>query len=343
MGNARTIEWSDGTSAVRIIDQTQLPLREATIECRDVESLIEAIESLRVRGAPALAVAGALGVALAMSQGEAEGWDASQVESAVMRIRAARPTAVNLSWGVDQVSAAIPFGVSAVLRAAKELIASEEWANRRISTLGADWILTHVGQRPLRILTHCNTGALCATETGTALGVVLELHRRGCVEVVYVDETRPLLQGSRLTAWELARAGVPYLIQADSAAASTVFRGLVDLAIIGADRIALNGDAVNKIGSLPIALACSASGVPFVVAAPRSTFDQSTHSGDEVEIELREESEITHIAGLQVAPVGARAFNPAFDVTPNRFITAIVSEDGVESNNVSVTSDEAIP
>ena len=199
-------------------------------------------------------------------------------------------------------------------------------ANRKLSELGADWILQRTGASKLRVLTHCNTGALATTGWGTALGVIRELHERGALDVVYVDETRPLLQGARLTAWELEREGIDYRVQADGAAASTILRGLVDFAIIGADRIARNGDSANKIGSVGVALACQAAGIPFMVAAPSSTVDLDTASGEEIEIELRDGAEVTQLAGVNIAPMGAQGFNPAFDVTPAKYISAIVTE-----------------
>ena len=215
----------------------------------------------------------------------------------------------------------------------------DEAANRELSRRGADWILANTTTRPLRILTHCNTGSLATTAWGTALGIIRELHLRGDVEQVYADETRPLLQGSRLTSWELTQDQIPHVIQSDGAAASTILRSLVDVAIIGADRIARNGDTANKIGSVSVALACHVAGIPFVVAAPSSTVDLSTASGDEIEIELRDGSEVTSIGGVQVAPAGAQGFNPAFDVTPARFISAIVTEHAVVQPSAESTVD----
>ena len=309
-----------------LLDQTMLPGRHEYRECRDVDALVDAVERLVVRGAPALGVVGAFGVALAMTQGEREGWDPGRLSDEVARIRAARPTAVNLAWGVDRVRSLMGLGRDAVVQEALMLAQEDEAANRELSRRGADWIQARVGDRPVRVLTHCNTGALATTAWGTALGIVRELHRRGALEVVYADETRPLLQGSRLTAWELEREGIDYLVQADGAAASTILRGLVDVAIIGADRIARNGDTANKIGSVGVALACRDKGIPFVVAAPSSTVDLDTASGDDIPIELRDGREVVEIAGVSTAPAGARGFNPAFDVTPARLIDAIVTE-----------------
>ena len=327
MAEIRAVAWQDG--ALVLLDQTLLPAQHAYLACRDVDTVVDAIERLVVRGAPALGAVGAYGVALAMMQGEREGWVAGRLSVEIGRIRNARPTAVNLAWGVDRVSPFIAEGRDAVLREADVLAAEDEAANRELSHRGADWILAHVERRPLRVLTHCNTGALATTGWGTALGIVRELHVRGMLEVVYADETRPLLQGSRLTAWELDRAGIDYFVQADGAAASTILRGLVDVAVIGADRIAGNGDTANKIGSLGVALACHDVGIPFVVAAPSSTVDLSTPTGDDIHIELRDGSEVIEFAGVRVAPEGARGFNPAFDVTPARLIDAIVTENAV--------------
>jgi methylthioribose-1-phosphate isomerase len=327
MTEIKAVVW-DGDCIV-LLDQTLLPGQHEYLACRDVDTVVDAIVRLVVRGAPALGAVGAYGVALAMTQGEREGWDAERLAREVARIRDARPTAVNLAWGVDRVAPLIAQGRAAVLIEADLLAAEDEAANRELSRLGADWILARVTHRPVRVLTHCNTGALATTAWGTALGIVRELHARGALEVVYADETRPLLQGSRLTAWELHREGIDYFVQADGAAASTILRGLVDVAIIGADRIARNGDTANKIGSVGVALACHDKGIPFVVAAPSSTVDLSMVSGDDIHIELRDGREVVELAGVKVAPEGARGFNPAFDVTPSRLIDAIVTEQGV--------------
>ena len=323
----RAVRW-DGQSIV-LIDQTLLPQRETTMVCDTVEALVDAIVRLVVRGAPALGTVGGYGVALAMRQGEREGWERGDLDQAIDRIRDARPTAVNLAWGVDRVRPFVDSGIDAVLVEAERIAIEDEEANRELSRKGADWILANTTQRPLRILTHCNTGALATTAWGTALGIIRELHERDEVEVVHADETRPLLQGSRLTSWELMHDGIPHVVQADSAAASTILRGLIDVAIIGADRIARNGDTANKIGSVGVALACADAGIPFVVAAPSSTVDLSTASGEDIEIELRDGDELTTFAGERVAPEAARGYNPAFDVTPARLISAIVTEHGV--------------
>jgi len=323
----RAVRWNG--EAIVLIDQTRLPDEEVSVVCDTVEATVDAIVRLVVRGAPALGAVGGYGVAVAMLQGERENWDIAQVQSGIDKIRHARPTAVNLAWGVDRVRPFVETGVEAVLAEADRIAAEDEAANRELSRKGADWILANTTQRPLRILTHCNTGSLATTAWGTALGIVRELHERGEVEVVHADETRPLLQGSRLTSWELMHDGIPHVVQADSAAASTILRGLIDVAIIGADRIARNGDTANKIGSVGVALACADAGIPFVVAAPSSTVDLATQSGGDIEIELRDGSEITAFAGKRVVPDAAAGYNPAFDVTPARLISAIVTERGV--------------
>ncbi|REE94893.1 S-methyl-5-thioribose-1-phosphate isomerase [Thermomonospora umbrina] len=323
----RAIAWTGDT--LTLIDQTVLPDRLEHLEVREVDVLVDAVRRLVVRGAPALGVAGAYGVVLAMLQAGREGWDRATLEAAVDRVREARPTAVNLAVGVDRVRPLIDAGVEAAAAEAGRVLEEDVAANRALGAHGADWILARVARRPLRILTHCNAGALATAGWGTALGVVRELHARGLVETVYVDETRPLLQGSRLTAWELAREGVPHRVQIDGAAPSTVLRGLVDVAIVGADRIAANGDTANKIGTVGVALACADAGIPFVVAAPWSTVDRATATGADIPIELRDDAEVLGRQGSRTAPAASRGFNPAFDVTPARLVDALVTESGV--------------
>ena len=328
------ITWDDtagreGAGAVRLLDQTLLP---GTTEYRVIDTtdaLVDAIAELAVRGAPALGVAGAMGVVVAMDEGAREGWSEAQVQEAVDRVRLARPTAVNLAWGVDQVRPVMAQGRDAVLVAARRVATEDEAANRELSRLGADWLLARIDRPRLRVLTHCNTGSLATSAWGTGLGVIRELHARDRIELVYADETRPLLQGSRLTAFELADHGIPHVVQVDGAAASTILRGLVDLAVVGADRIAANGDAANKIGTLGVALACRDAGIPFMVAAPWSTVDLSMADGSSIEIEERSGEEITMFAGVRVAPAQSPGFNPAFDVTPARLVDAVATERGV--------------
>ncbi|MGB7819408.1 MAG: S-methyl-5-thioribose-1-phosphate isomerase [Ornithinibacter sp.] len=328
------IEWDDvggraGGGAVRVLDQTMLPLQTSFRSIDRTDDLVAAIAQLAVRGAPALGVAGAMGVVVAMDEGAREGWDEPTVQAAVDRVRHARPTAVNLAWGVDEVRPLMARGRDAVLEAALRVAAEDEAANRELSRLGADWLLGRVDRPSLRVLTHCNAGFLATSAWGTALGVIRELHARGRVELVYADETRPLLQGARLTAFELASDGIPHVVQTDSAAASTILRGLVDVAVVGADRIAANGDTANKIGTLGVALACRDADIPFLVAAPWSTVDLSMPDGSGIEIEERDGSEVTVLAGTTLVPEGTSGFNPAFDVTPARLVDGVTTERGV--------------
>jgi methylthioribose-1-phosphate isomerase len=329
----RAVDWTDTpVPGLSLLDQTLLPEREERVLCTTVDQVVDAIVRLVVRGAPALGAAGAFGVAVALLEGERAGWDPTRVESEIERVRAARPTAVNLAYGVERAVARSGEGLGAVVAEGRALMEEDLAANRRLSSHGADWILDRLGHdgsgAPVRVLTHCNAGALATTGWGTALGVVRELHERGVLGRVYADETRPLLQGARLTAWELARLGVDHVVQVDSAAASTILGGHVDVAVVGADRIAANGDAANKIGTLGVALACAAAGVPMVVAAPTTTVDPSTASGADIEIELRDGSEVVQWDGRSLAPTASAGFNPAFDVTPARLISAIVTEAG---------------
>lgn len=324
----RAVDWTGNSLA--LIDQTALPHRTETREIRDVDGLVDAIQRLVVRGAPAIGAAGAYGVALALLQGEREGWSAEETRAAVARVRAARPTAVNLMVCVDRVMARFDEGLDAVLAEAAAVQREDVEANRAMGAYGADWLLKKAGvDRPLRVLTHCNTGALATAGWGTALGVIRELHARGLVEVVYADETRPLLQGSRLTAWELVQEGIPHYVQADGAAAGTILRGEVDAAIVGADRIAANGDTANKVGTVGVALACADAGIPFLVAAPTTTVDLATATGADIHIELRGEDEVLEWSGVRTAPAESRGHNPAFDVTPGRLVTGLVTERGV--------------
>lgn len=317
----RCIDWHDG--AVVLIDQTALPDEERWLRLSTVDELVDAIRRLAVRGAPALGVAGAFGVALAARAG-------GDVLAAAGRVRAARPTAVNLAWGVDRALARLAEGPAAVLAEARAVLDEEVARCRAIGERGADLLTALVAGTqapgPLRILTHCNTGWLACVEWGTALGIVRTLHDRGLVERVYADETRPLLQGARLTAYELVEMGVLHHVVVDSAGPTVIARGLVDAVVVGADRVATNGDVVNKIGTYPLALAAARSGVPFVVAAPESTLDSGTPTGADVPIEDRDGAEVLSFAGTRTAPQGSTAYNPAFDVTPADLVTAIVTD-----------------
>lgn len=325
----RALQWQDESNTLRLLDQTALPAEERYLHVQTVDDLVAAIQSLAVRGAPALGAVGALGVVVAMHQATREGWGEERLQTEVDRIRLARPTAVNLAWGVETVRRGMPSGAEAVLECAKRVVEEDEAANRRLSQLGADWILERTGKDRVRIVTHCNTGALATSGWGTAYGIIHELHDQGALELVYVDETRPLLQGARLTSWELTQDGIPHVLEVDGAASSTIVRGLVDVAIIGADRITANGDTANKVGSVALALACQRAGIPFVVAAPSSTVDLATAHGDDIAIEERDPAEVISLGGNPTALPATRAYNPAFDVTPHDLISAIVTERGV--------------
>ncbi|WP_410672888.1 S-methyl-5-thioribose-1-phosphate isomerase [Amycolatopsis sp. cmx-4-68] len=315
----RTIDWVDG--AIVIIDQTALPVNYRLLRLETVGQLVDAIQRLAVRGAPALGAAGALGVALAAARSH-------DVRADAELIARARPTAVNLAWGVERALGQLPHGPEAVLAEALALLAEDEELNKTASAHAAEVVLAETSRRPLRLLSHCNAGHLATVGWGSALGVVWHLHERGLVEEVLVDETRPLLQGARLTAWELAQANVPYRVQPDSAAAAAMARGMVDCVLVGADRIAANGDVANKIGTYGLAIAARHHGVPFVVVAPSSTVDGKLADGAAVVIEERDARELTEYAGTPITPPDARAFNPAFDVTPAALITAVVTEHG---------------
>lgn len=327
----RALGWTG--DALRLLDQTVLPGRVEHVDVTDVDALVDAVRRLVVRGAPALGAVGAYGVVVAIRQAAREGRDAAWLDAAVDRIRTARPTAVNLAWAVDAVAPLVAAGEAAVLAAAQRIDAEDGAANAAIGRLGADWLAARLagrtGDRPLRVLTHCNTGFLATTRFGTALGVVRELHARGRLALVHVDETRPLLQGARLTAWELAQDGIPYVVQADVAAPGAILGGFVDCAVVGADRVAANGDVANKVGTLGVALACKEAGVPFVVAAPESTVDRATATGEAIPVELRDGEEVLALGGVRTAPPGSRGHNPAFDVTPARLVTALVTQERV--------------
>ena len=323
----QTMEWL-GTG-LRLLDQRELPANLRYLDATTIDVLLDAINTLAVRGAPALGAVGAYGVVIAMDQGAHEGWDSERLEKEIDRVRDARPTAVNLAWGVDRVRPLMAQGRDAVLDDAHAVVREDEAANRAMGVRGADWLLARLGDRKLRLLTHCNTGTLATTGWGTALGVIRELAARDRIEVVYVDETRPLLQGARLTAWELVQDGIVHLVQSDGAATSTIMRGLVDAALIGADRVVANGDVANKIGSVGVALACADAGIPFLVVAPESSVDLDTAHGDDIHIEMRSGDEILSFNSTRTAPLDSEGFNPAFDVTPARLITAFICESAV--------------
>jgi methylthioribose-1-phosphate isomerase len=320
----RTIDWTG--EHIVIIEQTLLPHQFTHITLTNTAETIDAIQRLAVRGAPAIGVTGALGVAMLALDAKKSGRQIDSILEDAERIADARPTAVNLRWAVDRVLRELPNGHDAVVAEAVAMMHEDIATNESMTSRAADVLLELCGKPILALHTHCNTGDLATVEGGTALGAAFQLHKRGALSEVIADETRPLLQGARLTAFELAERGIPYRVSADGAGPTCIARGLVDAVVIGADRIAANGDTANKIGSYPLALAAKRAGIPFVVVAPESTLDPSTPSGDDIHIELRADSEVTMLAGIAVAPIGSKAVNFAFDVTPNDLVTAIVTE-----------------
>ncbi|MBN1170725.1 MAG: S-methyl-5-thioribose-1-phosphate isomerase [Micromonosporaceae bacterium] len=314
----RTIDWVDG--AIEIIDQTLLPDKLTILRLTSVDRLIDAIERLAVRGAPALGVAGAFGAALASRTAVP-----AAVPAAIERIATARPTAVNLARCARRAGDRLAEGPEAVLAEALLIRDEEIAASLEMGRRGADLVIDRCGPAAT-VLTHCNTGALAAVTGGTALAAVVELHRRGTLAGVIASETRPLLQGARLTAWELGAAGVPFRLAVDGAGPFLMARGEVDAVILGSDRICANGDVVNKIGSYAHALGAKAAGIPFIVVAPESTIDPDTPSGAAVTIEDRGPEEVVAFGTRAVAPPATRAVNPAFDVTPAALVTAIVTD-----------------
>ncbi|MDI3418025.1 S-methyl-5-thioribose-1-phosphate isomerase [Streptomyces luteolus] len=321
----RSITWDDG--AIRTLDQRALPDEHRTLRLTTIDELIEAIATLAIRGAPAIGVAGALGVALAARLHTVDGrLDETAVLADAKRIATARPTAVNLTWAVERALFRLPQGADAVLDEALAMLDGDERTHRAASRRAADLLRQQCGKGPLRILTHCNTGRLATTAWGTALGTIRELAASGEVQEVIVGETRPLLQGARLTAWELVEDGIPHRLCVDSASAWAIASGLVDCVVVGADRITTRGDVANKIGTYALAVAAQRAGIPFVVVAPESTVDERLLDGSGIMIEERASDEVTHHGGRRMAPEATPVFNPAFDVTPSDLVTAVVTE-----------------
>jgi S-methyl-5-thioribose-1-phosphate isomerase/methylthioribulose-1-phosphate dehydratase len=321
----RLLRWQDGI--IVAVDQRQLPARQRWMRITTLDELLEAIRTLAIRGAPAIGLAGALGVAqAALRYSSADGLDEEAVLRDAERISTARPTAVNLERGVNHALSRLADGAAAVVDAALALLEEDERVNRAAAKLAADLILELCPDRQLRLLTHCNTGGLATGGWGTALGAIRELAAAGRVDEVLAGETRPLLQGARLTTWELRQAEIPHRLCADSAGPAAIANGLVDCVVVGADRIAASGDVANKIGTYALAVAAARHHVPFVVVAPESTVDDGTPDGSMIVIEERPQEEVTHLGGVPLAPTGTRAYNPAFDVTPAELVTAIVTE-----------------
>jgi len=325
----RAVVWNDGV--LRLLDQRRLPFVETWLDCRSADDVATAIRDLVVRGAPAIGIAAAWGVVLAARQGVA-------LDAAIATLRAARPTAVNLMWALDRMHARIVAGADAdalarearadvinlLAREARAIQDEDLAANRCMGELGAALIAPGSS-----VLTHCNTGSLATAGFGTALGVIRAGFASGKIAQVYAGETRPWLQGARLTMWELQRDGIPAKLIADSAAAHLMKSSVVQWVIVGADRIAANGDTANKIGTYQLAIAARHHGVKFMVVAPSSTVDMQTTTGDDIDIELRDPAELFAVGGQRTVVEGAQAWNPVFDVTPHELIDAIVSERGV--------------
>jgi methylthioribose-1-phosphate isomerase len=328
---AAPIMWLRG-GTLRLVDQTLLPSKLEYLVCRSADELADAICTLKVRGAPALGVAVAYGLCLAADASPALDLDAflDDLTLSAALLTSTRPTAVNLGWALDTVLSVartagdIEEARTLVHATARRIERENEEANGRMGEYGAP--LLHDG---MNVLTHCNTGPLAACGIGSALGVIYTAHRQGKRLHVWVDETRPLLQGSRLTTWELGEWGVPCTLIADNMAASVMRAGKVDVVLVGADRIAANGDVANKIGTYSLATLAHAHNIPFYVAAPTSTIDLNIATGDEIKIEERHPDEVTHHGGKRLAPDGVAVYNPAFDVTPNHLVSCIITESGI--------------
>ena len=335
------LRWRED-GVLELLDQTRLPAEEVWLDCRRPEDVAEAIRRLSIRGAPAIGVAAAYGLVLGIGEApageEADGLR-ERFDGVTALLGATRPTAVNLAWALargrkvfgdamdgarsgDGEARTAAYG--ALLAWAKKLHADDVATNRRIGEHGA--ALFAAGDR---VLTHCNTGALATAGYGTALGVIQSSWAAGKVAMVWVDETRPLLQGARLTAWELKRLGIPFRLVTDSSAGTLLARGMVDRIVVGADRIAANGDTANKIGTYPLAVLAHRHGVPFYIAAPTSTIDPATPTGAAIPIEERRPAEVTEVFGTRIAPDDVEAVNFAFDVTPADLIAGIITEVGV--------------
>jgi len=333
-----TLRWvgDPNTGSLWLIDQTRLPTETVEIELKTAEQVWEAIKSLRVRGAPAIGIAAAYGTVLGMQAVTAEDPDEwlTHLEKVSDYLAGSRPTAVNLFWALDRQKccagtardngALVEEIQQALLDEAQKIYEEDRQMCRAIGRWGADLLLDNTG-----VLTHCNAGSLATADYGTALAVIYAAEEAGKQLYVYADETRPLLQGARLTAWELQQQGVDVTVICDSMAAQVMREGKIQAVVTGADRIAANGDVANKIGTYQVALVAAAHEIPFYVAAPSSTFDLTLASGDEIPIEQRDPREITHGFGRQTTPDGIKVYNPAFDVTPAHLVSAIICERGI--------------
>ncbi len=328
--NNLPIEWLG--NRVRILDQTRLPQEEVYLELNHYQDIASAITELKIRGAPAIGIVGAYGIALGALEIETSSRKEflGRLRGISHTLAATRPTARNLFRAIDRMEQVAAVGEDikqtkkALIDQAVKIHSEEAEATKKLSQLGAE--LIHDG---FTILTHCNAGALATTGYGTALGVIKWAKEQGKNIKVLATETRPLLQGARITTWELKRANIPFTLITDSMAGYFVSRGEVSCVIVGADRIAANGDTANKIGTYSLAVLAKENGIPFYVAAPTTTIDLSLASGDEIPIEQRSPEEVTHIQGVSIAPEGINVANPAFDITPHRYITAIITERGI--------------
>jgi methylthioribose-1-phosphate isomerase len=329
----RTIEW-DPKGTVKMIDQRKLPLEFVIVEFDDYHDVARSIKEMYIRGAPAIGAAAAFGMALAAQQSQATSREGllEDLEAAANVIRATRPTAVNLFWATDRILQAAHGSaqtdaegiVQELIGEAQRLADEDVEINRRMGAHGATLI-----EDGFNILTHCNAGALATVDYGTALAVVRAAHEQGKGIHVWVDETRPRLQGARLTSWELMNEGIPMTLIADNVAGHLMRTGQVDIVIVGSDRTAANGDVANKIGTYKLAVVAKENGIPFYAVVPTSTIDLSLPTGDDIPIEERGAQEVTHVRECQIAPDGVPVLNVAFDVTPHRYVTGIVTENGI--------------
>jgi methylthioribose-1-phosphate isomerase len=324
------LHWNEDVPCADLLDQTRLPVEEVWLKIETPEQMAEAIRSLRVRGAPAIGIAASYAVVLAVKEDSSNAYE--QAIAAIDMLAGTRPTAVNLFWALGRMRGVADAHSGAPAKVLREALLNEAHAIQREDQeagvkLG-DYGLSLL-QDGMTVLTHCHTGGVATSGYGTALAPLLLSGERGIHLRAFVDETRPLLQGSRITAWELTRSGVPATLITDSMAGHVMSRGLVDAVFVGADRIAANGDTANKIGTYSLAVLANAHGIPFYVSAPVSTIDVNTATGEDIRIEERDAKEVTHGFGRQTAPDGIAVYNPAFDVTPARYITAIITERGI--------------
>lgn len=347
MSAFKTIEWKD--DQLVLLDCTKLPVEESYVVCKDYRTLADAIRRLVVRGAPAIGLSAAYGVVLAAMEARGKAKDkedfARLVRKAIEDLSQTRPTAVNLFWALSRMNKKLEdllfldYGtiIKSLLEEAHRIYEEDVKANIQMGKYGSELVLPNSS-----ILTHCNAGALATADYGTVLGVIRYAHKQGKNIHVYIDETRPLLQGARLTAWEMVKEGIPATLITDNMAGYCMKLGKIDMVLFGADRIAANGDVANKIGSYSISVLAKEHGIPVYVAAPLSTIDINIESGDDIPIEERDKDEVRHLYGVQTAPADVDVFNPAFDVTPNQYITGIITEVGILRPPYKLSIEKAI-